>query len=313
MNLELRKQFASFDPLEFKYEGFKSLSEVISEFNNFPWSEELAKSNDLIEEHAQPSIHLKNGENQKLSIYVEEPGLFSVSYSVKFIIYRSLMGSGFTKEFLPDLIQKFAAADKQGLRNLIKTDRHHHSNSLILDFFSTLSGSEKNFVAQDHQLEERTFTVTLRRSLLKFSWSLIFLLIPTIIILTSSKAMNLNLFLIIQTAVFPFALPGIIILVNYLKRNQHQRLLFKKGQNMFLILSDGREEAHDKRDFVKRVKIESNANNAPWTSFEYSVLVKTDGTRLFLSNILIDSSDVDRQFGRLAQEHKKKWIPTMPG
>ncbi len=119
-------------------------------------------------------------------------------------------------------------------------------------------------------------------------------------------------FIFAQTLLSLFSIPGILTVINYYKRNSQLKLVLAKDENAFFIIKNDKKEIHHKSDIEKRVQIDSNANTAPWTNLEYSVLLKKDGTKIFLSNLLIDSSDIDKHFENIRTESKRKWIPMMP-
>lgn len=136
---------------------------------------------------------------------------------------------------------------------------------------------------------------------------------PVVLIYKQTNPLDfLGGILFAQTLLSLFAIPGILTVINYYKRNSQLKLILAKDENAFFLIKNDKKEIHYKSDVEKRVQIDSNANLAPWTNLEYSVLLKKDGTKIFLSNLIIDSSDIDKHFQNIRTESKKKWIPMMP-
>jgi hypothetical protein len=119
------------------------------------------------------------------------------------------------------------------------------------------------------------------------------------------KPFNLIAFLGMQFLMTLCALPGFIISFNYWRKNGKWKVLFRKRDNKFIILTPEKQEVFDKLDFTNRIRTENNSN-APWNSFEYTTIVNNDGRQIHLSNILISNSDMDKLFGRIEETTEKK-------
>jgi len=124
---------------------------------------------------------------------------------------------------------------------------------------------------------------------------------------TNNKPFNWSAFLGIQAFCTVFAIPAIIITINHLKKNGDWKVHFRKGDNIFFIVSSSGKEMFDKTDFIKRIRIENNSN-APWNGYEFTTLINNDGRQIHLSNLLIPSTDIEKLFGRLDETTEKRFL-----
>jgi hypothetical protein len=313
MAITVKKQFVDFEIFEFKNEGIKSVDDIIADFNNFPWKEELEKSKKRLDEHAFPKIQLTNSKKHKLSISMEDNGKFSVIYFEKSVIYRLMSCINLTQDQVIEIIEVFNTENSKHIKMLMRK-RSYYSNSLLQNISSAIFSKEIDITLPYQRQIEFHYAVSSKQILKKFSWTLFYLLMPSAFVLLAvfeRKSIDMKMMLIMQAMLMPLAIPGIVILINYLKKNHLQKLVFKKGENLFYSISGNKKEIFDKKDIKSRMRIDSSANNAPWTSFEYSVLIMKDGSKIFLSNILMDYEDVNKQFSKVKEEYESKWIPTI--
>ena len=98
MKIRLKKQLVTHDIFEYSDEGLKNTEDVIKDFIEFPWAEQLDISKTIIESHAQPSLYLSDNSKQKLTIYTLDGDTFSLSYSKRVLIDRSIYADNFTIE-----------------------------------------------------------------------------------------------------------------------------------------------------------------------------------------------------------------------
>lgn len=60
---------------------------------------------------------------------------------------------------------------------------------------------------------------------------------------------------------------------------------------------------------MKVICHESNAGNAPWTSFDYAEINLKNGDKIYLTNLLISNDKLMNYISNVDYEFKKRWIP----
>lgn len=297
MGLALRKQFPEFEIDEYTDEQSVTLAEAIEEVRRFDWVNETLKSSTLIEQHANPSIRLRNSKNDILSLFWTEEDQFVV-YFMERNVWRSSRTSiikGYDHVF--ELIRLFDHGERDSLRTLLKAAEHHHKTLWLIDlmdYFVKLKSRNSREVIQD----EYVFTITFWRVFNKLFMSLgiiggvifLFLILP--------KNANLPLLLIFQAMLLALAAPAVILTINHINKNRGWKVYFRKQDNTFIITFPGGKEVFNKTDFVKRV-VTINKTNAPWSDFEYTTLVRKDKMQLHISNLIVPTEEMDKLFDRI--------------
>lgn len=310
MNLRIRKQFPEFELYEFSEERVISVETAISEFKDFDWDTENAKSADIIEEHAVPSIRLINERKDVFDICRGDKEKYTITFKNNGLIPRRSMTDVNGDNSVILLLKIFAVGDSQLLIKKLKTMEYHYKSSLIVDILTAFIEKQITRTNRNIQHEEYTYEFKFLPLLYKLTWSIGFFIMNPIIwvFVGSDKPFNLIGFSVMQIIFTLIALPGFLIAFNYWKNNGQWKVLFRKRDNNFIILTPQKKEVFDKRDFIKRIRTENNTNG-PWSSFEYNTIVKNDGQLIHLSNILISNSKIDKLFGSLEETPEKKVFP----
>jgi hypothetical protein len=307
MSLRIRKQYPEFDINEFTEERTITVDNAVSEVRDFDWDTENAKSAKIIEQHADPLIRLINDRKEILDIYRGDKEKYNIEYRTSSLIPRTsaALVQGYNSAF--ELVKVFSSGDKRLLVRKLKTMEYYYKTLLIVDILRLITEKPIARTNRNIQSEEYTYDFKLITLLNKLTFSLCFLFMAPIIwgFLLKDKPFNLMAFLGMQFLMTLFALPGFIIAFNYWRKNGKWKVLFKKRDNIFIILTPEKREIFNKQDFTKRIRTE-NSSNAPWSSFEYTTIVMNDGRQIHLSNILIPNSDIDKFFGRIEETTEKK-------
>lgn len=116
---------------------------------------------------------------------------------------------------------------------------------------------------------------------------------------------SIPMFLMFQGFCLLLALPAIIISINHFAYNGKLQLIFIKGENNFEIINGSQALQFDKRKVVKIIEIASNGARAPWSLYSYSILQFEDGSKVWLSNILISPVNLNKQFYTVKTEYKE--------
>ncbi|HMV09391.1 MAG TPA: hypothetical protein PK325_07245 [Cyclobacteriaceae bacterium] len=292
MGLALRKQFPEFEIDEYTDEQSVTLAEAIDEVRRFDWANETLKSSTLIEQHANPSIRLRNSRNDILSIFWAEEDQFVV-YFMERKVWRSsrtLIIKGYDHVF--ELIRLFDQGERDSLRSLLKAAEQHHKTFWLfdsMDYFVALKSRNSREVIQDEYVYTITFWKVFKKLIM--SLGLIGATVVMGVIFSSSWIFFSFIFAV------P-AIPGIFLLINHYNKNKGWKIYFRKHDNTFIIAFPGGKEIFNKTDFVKRV-VTINRTNAPWSDFEYNTLVRKDKMQLHISNLIVPTDDMDRLFDRI--------------
>jgi len=309
MSLGLRKQFPEFEMDEFTDEKLVTVDEAVNEIKTFDWTTESRKSSELIEQHAEPTIMLQNLKGDQLSIYSDDFKKFGINLKIAGFIPRSSISTVGTAESIIDIVKLLNNGDRTLLIKKLEASEYHYKMSFILNVITKFASKEKTRNSRETVRSEFLFKINLGHTVRKLFWSILFLFMAPVIslyaVIIDGKEFYLELFLWMQLVLSLFALPGIIISINHWINNGHWKVYFQKGTNTFFIVTPYKKEVFDKKDFGKRIRTE-NSSNAPWNSFEYTTLVKSDGRQLHFSNLLVPSSDMDRLFGRIEETTEKK-------
>lgn len=309
MSLRIRKQYPEFDLNEFTEERVITLEDAIVEFGDFDWDTENAKSLNIIEQHADPSIRLTNKRKEVFDIYRGDVEKYAIEFRTSSIIPRSITTVVHGRNSVIELLKIFESSDKLLLVKKLKTTEYYHKTLLVVDIFSLLT--EKPITRSNLEIksEEYIYDFKFMSLINKLTWSFLFFFMAPIIwiFVGVDKPLNLKTFIVVQLLMTLFAAPGFAIVFNYWKNNGNWKVLFRKRDNNFIILSPDKKEIFDKLDFTHRIRTENNSN-APWSSFEYTTIVKNDGKQIHFSNLLIPYSDIDKLFGRLEETTEKKVV-----
>ena len=85
-------------------------------------------------------------------------------------------------------------------------------------------------------------------------------------------------------------------------------LKFRKRNNLFRITQNNKEKEYDKNDITKIICYYSNAENAPWASFEYAEVNLKSGEKLYLTSLLIAKDKLEDHILNVEYEFRKRWI-----
>ncbi len=308
MSLKVREQFPEFEINEFTAERELTLEDTLNAIKQFNWEEEYVKSSKIVEEHAEPSICLTNHLGDKLSMYWAEDGKFAVFYAPKKWTVRSNASivKGFDQLF--SLVKLFNKAERKLLLENLKTSEYHHQTPWIFDVIEFFFAKGKTRASREMVKEEYVYEIRKSTILKKLLFSILFIVMTPVIWIYGSVMDNtpfkLIPFLILQAFTSLIALPGILIAVNHWRKNGQWKVYFRKGENIFFIVSPAGKEQLDKGDFTKRLTT-VNDSNAPWNDFEYTTLIKKNGEQIHFSNLLIPTSEMDKLFGRLEEIRDK--------
>ncbi|MBS1508143.1 MAG: hypothetical protein JSS79_16000 [Bacteroidetes bacterium] len=306
MSLKVREQFPEFEVDEFTEEKELTLDETINALKEFNWTEEYSKSVKIIEQHAEPSIWLKNQCGDKLSIYWAENNKFAIYFSPKMRRSSTSIVNGLDQ--VDAVVKLFDRGERHLLLNRLRTSEYHHKTHWFLDLIQFFIHKNKTRTSREIVKEEFVYQMKNLSIIKKLTFSLLFFLMPSTIwvysYLVNNKPFNLTAFLGIQTFMTLMATPGIIIAINHWRKNGRWNVYFRKGDNKFIIVSPTGKEIFDKVDFTKR-STTVNDSHAPWNSFEYTTLIKNTGEQIHFSNLLIPTSDFDKLFGRIEETRCK--------
>lgn len=309
MGLALRKQFPEFEINEYTDEQSVTLSEAIEEVKQFDWVNETLKGSKIIEEHANPSINLRNFKNDILSIFWGEEGQFVV-YLMERKVWRSSRTSivkGY--EGVYELIRLFDRGERDSLRALMKTAEQYYKTGWHLDlmnYFVRLKTRNSREVVR----EEYVYTITFWKVFKKLFMSIGIIGIMAFLFLRFPPNANLPMLLLLQSIFLALAAPAVILTVNHINKNKGWNIYFRKHDNTFIVTFPGGKQIFNKSDFVKRV-VTTNRTNAPWGDFDYNTLIRNDNMQLHISSLMVPTEDMDRLFDRLdtiTEEKRFQWI-----
>jgi len=311
-------QYSSYDPNEFDILDRISTFDILSHFEKYPWSEENDKIKNLREQSASPSLTLINSIGDEIAIYVfgNESLKFNCQYRLKKgILIRTKIALEFNFEEIKELITKFCNESNRNNYLKILQSKELVEFKLLIDLLTIIIPTKKKEKSRQYlntAQDEIEFQTTNWRMFSKLFFSITFLLMtPVIMILAfinTGKEFNLKMFLILQFFLSIPAIPGIVILKSYLKENRSMILRFKRRNNIFKIIQDSKVEEFDKSEITKIVCYESNAGNAPWSSFDYAEIYFKNGKKLYLTNILISIDKLMNHISNVEYEPKKRWI-----
>jgi hypothetical protein len=306
MGFKVRKQYPEFELDEYTPEVDLSFEEAIREIRVYDWDVENKKSRDLVEEHASPSICLRN--NDELVICKEEEGKFSFGYRPKAIIPKSYLVVVPNLEILIELLKIFHSNDKLLFVKKFKVFQFLKS-SVLLDFIGLFNTRKKNRISQNVEKKEFLFRVNSKKVFYMLGWCLALFLMPAVLwVFVGKKPFEWTPFLVMQALMTALTLPGFVTAYNHWEKNGSWTLLFQSRENKFILITPDGKEIHNKKDFTKRIRTEVKSN-APWNSFEYTTLIKVDGSQLHFSSILISNLEISRFFASLEESTESKAIP----
>ncbi len=309
MGLALRKQFPEFEINEYTDEQSVTLSEAIEEVKQFDWINETLKGSKIIEQHANPSINLRNFKNDILSIFWAEEDQFVV-YLMEHKVWQSSRTSivkGY--EAVYELIRLFDRGERDSLRALMKTAEHYQKTGWLLDlmnYFVRLKTRNSREVVR----EEYVYTITFWKAFKKLFMSIGIIAIMAFLFLRFPPNANLPVLLLIQSIFLARAAPAVILTVNHINKNKGWKIYFRKHENTFIVTFPGGKQIFNKSDFVKRVAT-TNRTNAPWGDFDYNTLIRNDNMQLHISSLMVPTEDMDRLFDKsdtITEEKRFQWI-----
>lgn len=303
MSLIFKKQYPEFEENEYTENEEVTFEQAIIQLKDYDWDTENSKSEKIIEEHAEPSIRLKNSQNQILDIFRGDKEKYTLIYTSGTIVPRSRTSFVSGLESLNEIIKLFENSEKDQLIKRLKVGKYYHRTPFILDLIRRFIEDEKVRYSRETITEDYSYRIKLTSVLNKLTWSFLFFLMAPVIWLFAGndRQFDLSTFLWVQILSSVWGIPGCILTWNYLKMNGGWTLYFRKRDNTFILVTSKSKEIFDKKDFTIRIKTENNSH-APWNSFEYTTLVKNDGRQIHLSNLLIKSSEIDNLFGRLEEK-----------
>jgi len=307
MSLIFKKQYPEFEENEFTESEELTFEQTIIQVKEYDWDTENSKSEKIIEEHAEPSIRLKNNQNQILDIFRGDEEKYTLIYASGAIVPRSSTSFVSGLGSLIEIIKLFENSDKDLLIKRLKAAEYYYRTPFILDLIRRFIRGEKVRYSRETITEDYSYRIKLTTVLNKLTWSFLFFLMAPVIWLFSGndRPFDLSAFLWVQILSSVWGIPDCVLTWNYLKKNGGWTLYFRKRENTFILVTSKSKEIFDKKDFTIRIKTE-NKSNAPWNSFEYTTLVKNDGRQIHLSNLLIKSSEIDKLFGRLEEKTESK-------
>jgi hypothetical protein len=307
MKIRVKKQFVTHDIFEYSDEGLKDTADVIADFAEFPWTQQLDLSKKTIEAHAQPSIYLSDERKQKLSIYTNDGIGFTVSYSRGFLISRSIYADTFSIDEVKKIIELFGNSGKKSIEELFKL-KSFQSNLWLIDLLNNLPTKQINFNPSKVD-KDFTYSISANSVFRKLFYTIVYLLLPTVVMLLADKSIGSIPFWIFQSLMTLLALPGLILTVNHYLKKGDEKLLFKKNVDVFFLLTKTSRIAIDKKDLKSVLTIETKSDKAPWSSFGYFVLTDNKGKKYYVSNLQMHLDDVSDRFGRLAADYEKVFFP----
>jgi hypothetical protein len=308
MSFKVRRQYPEFEIDEYTPEQELSFEEAIDELKSFDWDSEIKKSQDLVEEHANSSIILKNINGDELAVYKAIDSRFAFEYRTKTVIPKSY--SVLVPNFgtLVEQIKTFHSSDRPHFVKKFQTFQIYKS-SFLIDVIGLFASRKKNRITREVQKREFRYQVNPIKVLYMLGWCFIMFLMPSVLWLSvGKKPFAWTPYLIMQALMIAIALPGFITAHNHWKKNGSWVLLFQARENKFILVTENGKDVYDKKDFVKRIRTEVRSN-APWNSFEYTTLIRSDGRQLHFSSILISNIEMSKFFASIEETAESKAIP----
>ncbi|NBP67312.1 MAG: hypothetical protein EBU52_01070 [Cytophagia bacterium] len=244
MSLIIKKQYPEFEENEFTESEEVTFEQAIIQVKEYDWDTENSKSEKIIEEHAEPSIRLKNSQNQILDIFRGNEEKYTLIYTSGVIIPRSSTSllSGFNS--LIEIIKLFENADNDLLIKRLKAAEYYHRTPIILDLIMRFVSNEKVRYSRETITEDYSYRIKLIAVLNKLTWSFLFFLMAPVIWLFSGndRPFDLSAFLWVQILSSLWGIPGCILTWNYLKMNGGWSLHFRKRENAFILVTSKSKE-----------------------------------------------------------------------
>ncbi|WP_310993838.1 hypothetical protein [Aequorivita marina] len=309
MKIILRKQYVNYEPNEYEFFGPVTIERIKLEFENFPWEDQIKLQEQLIGFHISPSFNLEY-KNKELTITGYQNDNFSIRYNHRDILQWQFQANMFNMSEVLYLIDQFTILKPKQFKKILAT-KSTVEESLLSIFFITLNYNRKKHYSAKLSQVGNTFKINFKRLLYYFVFSFIWLLLPLILFLFLGTKFEVIPFLIFQSLCILLAIPGIIISLNHLTYNGKLKLVFKKGENIFEVINDSQSILFNKKDVLKIVEIRTDGGRAPWSIYEYYIILFKNGSELWVSNILIGASDIYNQFYFVEKESKHAWIPLL--
>lgn len=307
MKIILRKQYVNYEPYEFEFVGSVDIEKIKEEFVKFPWEEQIKLREQLVGFHVSPAFNLEY-KNKELTITGYHNGQFAVQYNYWGILRWQYSANMFNTEEVFHLLEQFPILRPSQFKKIL-AKKSTIEESLLSILVITLTNKSKKPFSTYASHERNQFRITFKRLLYCFGFSLIWLLMPLGFYIYIGGKISITVFLIFQGFCLLLAIPAIIISLNHFSHNGKLKLHFKKGENNFEIINGFQTLQFDKRKVVKIIEIASNGARAPWSLYSYSILQFEDGSKVWLSNILISSVELNKQFYTVKTEYKEVWIP----
>lgn len=309
MKIILRKQYISYEPNEYEFCGEVTQEKIKSNFENFPWEEQIDLKDQLIGFHVPPAFNLEY-KNKELTIRGYHNGQFSVQFNHTAILRWQFGANMFSQEEVFDLIDQFPILRPTQFKKILATKRTIEE-SLLSIIVITLFNKRKKIFSDYASRKRNQFKMTYNRLFYCFVFSLIWLLMPVCFEIYYGGNSSIGMFLIFQGICFLMALPAIIISINHYAYNGKLQIIFQKGENKFEVINVSHSLSFNKKDVGTIVEIDSNSSRAPWNLYSYSILKFKDGSEIWLSSILISSANLNKQFYYGKKEYKSQWIPLL--
>ena len=307
MKIILRKQYVNFEPYEYEFVGSVDLEKIKEEFVKFPWEEQIKLKEQLVGFHVSPAFNLEY-KNKELTITGYHNGQFAVQYNHWFILRWQFSANMFNTEEVFHLIDKFPILKPNQFKKIL-SEKSTIEESLLSILVITLTNKRKKIFSTYTSEIRNQYRMTFKNLFYCFGFSLIWLLMPLGFDIYIGFKISTTVFVIFQGFCLLLALPAIIISLNHFSHNGKLKLQFKKGENNFEIINGSQSLQFDKRKVVKIIEFASNGARAPWSLYSYSILQFEDGSKVWLSNILISSVELNKQFYTVKTEYKEVWIP----
>jgi hypothetical protein len=309
-------QYSSYNPNEFDFWDRISTYEIQSHFDKYPWSDENNKIKNLKEQSASPSMTIVNPVGDEIVIYVFGDGdlKYNCQYRLKKgIVKRTKIALSFDSNEIIELIGRFCNDSSRKDYLKILESKEVVEYKLFIDILANIFPNKKKQKSRLSSSSDMIFKVTNWRIFSKSFFTISFLLMAPVIIglitINTGKEFNLKMFLIMQFVLSIPAIPGFIILASYIKENRSMILKFKRRNNIFTIIHNTKIVEVDKGEIKKVICYESNAGNAPWTSFDYAEINLKNGEKIYLTNLLISNDKLMNYISNVEYEFKKRWIP----
>lgn len=308
--MEIRLQYTNYEYNEYKFVGMRNLAETLQIFAQFPWLKELEKIDKIKGTVTFPAIKILNSRNEYIifnAFYQSNNILFNLKIKYKSnLFFRTMKGLKYNSKKCEHIIEDFFNKSISNIVSQIMSGKYLESPFLIDLLTYNVGDKDKLVELEPDEDKYYKYMLSWKKVILKTLPSFVFLAIPLIISLLTG---NFNGFVFIQTICALLALPGIIIIINYLLFNKHLKIYFKKNENRFIISNNGLKKTLDKNFISEIIYKENISRNMPWYFLYYHIIVFNNHERLFLTNLVINELDIFNHLGHLNIKKEKYFFP----